>query len=212
MALVVAISDTHSMHDQVEVPDGDILVHAGDFTASGSMADFKEFVDWFAAQPHEHKVFTCGNHDKVCEKRLADCMAYIPRGVNFLVDDSVVLAGLKFYGSPWTPKFFNWSYMKVRGPSLDIVWDKIPQDTDVLITHGPPYGHGDMTVRNSVVGCVDLLMRVREVEPKFHIFGHIHEGYGITRSDDIYRTRFVNASTCTVKYKPTNPPLVFETW
>lgn len=210
MPRIVAISDTHALHDEIRLPEGDILVHTGDFTNVGGWGEFANFVDWFASQPHKHKVFTCGNHDKICEARLEDCKAYVPAGINFLVDEAVEIAGLKFYGSPWTPKFFNWNYMAARGDDLGILWDMIPEDTDVLMTHGPPYGHGDLTKRGSVVGCFDLLERVKEVEPKLHIFGHIHEGYGITTSDAVGWTRFVNASTCTVRHEPTNPPLVLE--
>ncbi len=210
MPRIIAISDTHGRHDQLVLPEGDILAHTGDFTNVGGWGEFADFVDWFASQPHEHKVFTCGNHDKICEAKLAKCRAYVPAGLNFLVDEAATIEGLKFYGSPWTPKFFNWSYMRERGARLDVLWDMIPEDTDVLMTHGPPYGHGDKTFRGPVVGCIDLLQRVREVGPKLHIFGHIHEGYGITTSDGVPNTSFVNASTCTIRHEPTNPPIVLD--
>ena len=134
--IIVALSDTHRMHRQIQhVPDGDVLVHTGDFCGRGSLAEFKDFVDWFAAQPHQHKVFTCGNHDWVCEKNIEACRDYVPAGVEFLVNESTVIDGKVFYGSPVTPQFFNWAFMEDRGEDIRKVWAQIPDYTDVLLTH-----------------------------------------------------------------------------
>jgi len=211
---IVAISDTHGKHSKVKLPSGDILVHSGDFTAYGNMHEFRDFIDWFAAQPFKYKVFTCGNHDAICERNLESCKAYVPAGVNFLMDQSVVIDGRVFYGSPWTPTFYDWSFMASRGEAIGKVWARIPDEVDVLITHGPPYGHGDAvpsrlgSSSTCNVGCIELLKRVYQVKPRVHIFGHIHEGYGRTDSDEITRTTFVNAATCNSNYKPKNRPQV----
>lgn len=203
------------MHSQVELPPGDVLIHCGDFTGHGSFKEVKQFVHWFASQPHTYKLFTAGNHDGAAQKRYDDVWALTEdlEDVHFLVDQAVTIEGVKFYGSPWTPRFFDWYYMKERGADIKAVWDLIPEDTDVLITHGPPYGHGDLapayrTPNPKVAGCLDLLNRVRQVKPRFHFFGHIHAGYGQTDSDEFPRTTFVNASSCTERYVPSNPPQV----
>ena len=127
----------------------------------------------------------------------------------YLEDESeTVLGGYKIYGSPWQPEFYNWAFNLSRGEECSKMWDKIPLDTDILLTHGPPVGHGDKCRSGHNAGCVDLLARVVDhVKPIFHIFGHIHEGYGATTNGT---TTFVNASTCTLSYKPDNPPLVFD--
>ena len=215
MTTIVAISDTHSMHRGLDpLPDGDVLIHSGDFSSRGMLHEFRDFVEWFADQPHEHKVFTCGNHDWICERDLEGCRDYVPAGIHFLVDEAVKIDGKVFYGSPWTPMFHNWAYMLDRGGPIAAIWANIPDDTDVLITHGPPYGHGDLVPggkwgrKTKVAGCLELLTRVIEVKPAVHFFGHIHEGYGVSRSDENTPTIFVNAATCNGDYEPVNPPQV----
>ena len=127
----------------------------------------------------------------------------------YLQDDTVVVpGGYKIYGSPWQPEFYNWAFNLSRGEDCAKMWEKIPVDTDILLTHGPPVGHGDKCKSGHNAGCVDLLARIADhVKPLFHIFGHIHEGYGATTNGS---TIFVNASSCTLSYKPSNPPLVFD--
>lgn len=213
---IVAISDTHCMHRKVEVPEGDILVHAGDISGRGKWHTFVDFVQWMSEQSHKHKVFILGNHDGYshgeCKKWIAD--KHPDANIHLLFEEEVVLEGLKFYGSPWTPEFCNWHFMRPRGKSIARKWDQIPEDVDVLVTHGPPYGHNDvappyMSPQPRAVGCLELLKRVVVVKPKVHIFGHIHCGYGVTASDEV-GTIFVNASTCTEQYEPTNPPQIIR--
>lgn len=209
---VVAISDTHSMHRRLTIPDGDVLVHCGDFCGHGVMHEFQDFVAWFAEQPHKHKIFTAGNHDGCVERNTAACRQFVPDNVNMLLNESIEIEGLKFYGSPWTPRFGHWSFMRARGPSMAQIWEQIPEDVDVLITHGPAYGHGDLcppytTPFKKVAGCLDLMNRIRKVQPKVHFFGHIHDGYGVTQNDEL-NTVFVNAATCNESYEPVNPPMV----
>lgn len=211
---LVALSDTHGQHSQVKVPDGDVLIHCGDFCKYGRLDEFKDFIAWMEAQPHRYKVFTAGNHDGIVEENLEICRALVPDSINMLLDEMVVIMGRKFYGSPWTPEFCDWWFMKDRD-KISQVWRQIPEGTEVLITHGPPYGHGDLVpsyIGNNwprSVGCFELMKRVIEVNPRFHFFGHIHAGYGITHSD-IVQTVFVNCATCDESYLPNQKPQVVD--
>jgi len=126
----------------------------------------------------------------------------------YLEDESVQVEGYKFYGSPVTPTFHNWAFMMDRGPDIRRAWEKIPEDTEVLITHGPPLGQGDRCKGGHRAGCMDLLHAVQQrVRPLYHIFGHVHEGYGTT-TDGL--TKYINASTCNFQYRPVHPAIVFD--
>ncbi|XP_067012199.1 metallophosphoesterase domain-containing protein 1 isoform X2 [Anabrus simplex] len=126
----------------------------------------------------------------------------------YLQDSEVVLYGLKIYGSPWQPEFCKWAFSLPRGEPCLAKWNEIPEDTDILITHTPPVGHGDLCCSGVRAGCVELLSTVQQrVKPKYHVFGHIHEGYGISSDGRII---YVNASTCDINYLPRNPPVVFD--
>jgi len=219
---LVAISDTHGMHRAITVPDGDVLVHSGDFCRNGNFLEVRDFVEWLSVLPHKHKIVTAGNHDKAVAKRTRDCRAlFKEHGVHLLLNEEVVIDGIKFWGSPVTPTFFEWSFMLDRGKEIASVWRNIPDDVDVLITHGPPYGNGDLapayrTSYPKSAGCLDLLIRLREIKkatqwrhPQVHIFGHIHSGHGSTQSDEFGSLVFVNAAICTEQYRPTNNPASF---
>ncbi|MBA3534089.1 MAG: metallophosphatase domain-containing protein [Ardenticatenales bacterium] len=203
---IVALSDTHSLHGQLAIPDGDILLHAGDITRQGDIADVVEFNAFLGTLPHRHKVVIAGNHD-FCFERLPNRCRQLLTNAIYLEDESVTLEGIKIYGSPWQPWFHDWAFNLARGEPLRRKWALIPPDTDILITHGPPLGHGDRTTLNEVVGCADLLEAVQRLRPRYHLFGHIHEAYGVTRNE---HTTFINASSCTFKYTATNPPIVFD--
>ena len=215
---IVAISDTHSRHQDVQIPDGDVLIHCGDICGHGHNSEVKKFLKWFQAHPHQHKIFIAGNHDRCLEAhyeagRRPD---YIPEDVTYLLDEEIVIDGLKFYGAPWTPFFCDWAFMRGRGKFMAERWAKIPDDVDVLITHGPPFGVLDKCSPymskglNRLVGCFDLLQRVIEIQPKVHLFGHIHGGHGQTLGWDQLPTLFVNAATCTEDYKPTQPAQIID--
>lgn len=211
---IVAISDTHSMHRRVALPPGDFLIHSGDISARGLWHEFTDFAAWMDEQPHPHKIFVLGNHDGYGKKECKEWLAQRHPNVHVLFNESIELGGLKLWGSPFTPEFCEWHWMLNRGKQLAAVWKSIPADLDVLVTHGPAYGHGDLApAYNSnyprAVGCFELLKKIVEVKPKIHIFGHIHCGYGRTLSDEC-PTLFVNAATCTEQYQPTNPPQVID--
>lgn len=126
----------------------------------------------------------------------------------YIEDQLINVMGVRIYGTPWQPEFCNWAFNLPRGEACINVWNRIPNNVDILITHTPPVGHGDLCCSGVRAGCVDLLTTVQKrVKPKYHVFGHIHEGYGITSDGNII---YVNASTCDINYKPNNPPIVFD--
>lgn len=217
MVRIVCISDTHTYHESVDLPHGDILVHAGDFTFRGREEEVRAFGKWFRAQPHKHKVVIAGNHDLSFESAkhkeainwlYNDC---VDDSFHYLQDRAVTVEvgdrKIKVYGSPWQPEFCAWAFNVPRGSMLKAIWSLIPNDTDILITHGPPAGILDLCDHGERVGCNDLLARVKELNLKMHVFGHIHEAYG---SEEIAGTTFVNASSCNLGYHPKNKPIVIE--
>ena len=203
---IVAISDTHGNHANLEVPEGDVLIHAGDCTRHGHIEELAEFAAWFEALPHKHKIVIAGNHDWCCERE-PDASAAVFKTAHYLLDASVEVEGIKVYGSPWTPFFYDWAFQREAGELMREVWQDIPEDTDVLVTHGPPRGRHDWTIYGNLAGCADLRARVDEIRPKLHIFGHIHESYGESEHDG---TRFVNASNVNVKLKIENRPIIID--
>jgi len=188
---LVLLSDTHGSHPQLSLPSGDVLVHAGDFSRyRDGWAELGSFCDWLRAQPHRHKVLVAGNHDFCFERHGAEARRFTS-GIHYLEDEGVELDGLRFYGSPWQPTFFNWAFNLPRGAALAEKWGRIPASTDVLVTHGPPLGILDRVHDGQRVGCADLLSAVERVAPLLHTFGHIHESGGVEQRGE---QRFVNAS------------------
>lgn len=205
---LVCISDTHNMHLKwpISIPDGDVLIHAGDATMQGQLPEVRAFSEWFGDLPHKRKVFVPGNHDWGFQMDRKRARTALPE-CDHLEDCGVVIDGVTFWGSPWQPWFMHWAFNLPRGADLRKHWDLIPQATDVLITHSPPLGIGDWVDRGENVGCEDLLEAVQRVKPKLHIFGHIHAGYGIYERGG---TKFVNASLCDEQYRPLNAPIVID--
>ena len=205
---LVVISDTHNMHDHKNIPDGDVLIHAGDITGRGQLSMLEDFMVWMDFLPHKHKIVIAGNHD-FCFQNNNDIKArwLVNKYATYLEDSSVVIDGIKFYGAPWQPEFNNWAFNLPRGEALREKWALIEDDTNVLITHGPPQGILDWCPGGSV-GCTELLQRTTELKHlKYHFFGHIHEGYGVEKHGDL---TYANASICNRSYKPFNEPLEFE--
>ncbi len=210
MPRIVCLSDTHNCHEQIAVPDGDILIHAGDATIRGTIDEIVLFNHWFKNLPHRHKIFVAGNHDWLFETNNARARTLLDSSIYYLQDSSVEIEEIKFYGSPWQPRFFDWAFNLMRGAELAEKWKLIPEETEVLITHGPPNGILDEVPRKYFIentGCEELRRRVEIIKPKLHIFGHIHCGYGQTEK---FGVQFVNASNCDENYVPTNPPIVID--
>ncbi len=203
---IVCISDTHGKHDQIQIPKGDILIHAGDFTKRGLIAEVQQFNQWLAAQPHKYKIVIAGNHDFLFEQNPVLAQSLLSE-IIYLEDNFIEIEGIRFWGSPITPWFFDWAFNRQRGAEIAAHWKKIPQGIDILITHGPPKGILDLTLHGLEVGCEDLLEVVQRIRPQYHIFGHIHEAYGIAQ---IGNTHFINASILDINYKPAHAPVVLE--
>ncbi len=192
MPTLVLASDTHGRHRNLIVPDGDVFIHAGDITRfGGEIDDLIDFNDYLATLPHAHKIVVAGNHDFCFERQNARSRSILTNAT-YLEDDGLSIDGVTYYGSPWQPVFLNWAFNLERGKALREKWAMIPDDTEVLITHGPPRGILDEVFDGERVGCEDLRERIREVRPKVHVFGHIHEARGMHEQDG---TTFVNAST-----------------
>ncbi len=199
------ISDTHGKHELIRLPAGDVLVHAGDFSMRGSLPEVETFLRWFEEQPFQHRILVAGNHDFLAEREPGIFRALIPDSIIYLEDSGVEIDGVRIWGSPITPWFFDWAFNRQRGADIRRHWDLIPDDTDLLITHGPPYGILDEVLRDPrPVGCRDLLRRAEQVQPRVHVFGHIHEGYGRLRHNS---TLYINASVLDVRYQPVNKPV-----
>lgn len=204
---IVCVSDTHNLHDRIALPEGDLLLHAGDATMRGTAPEIEAFDEWLASLPHRYKVVVAGNHDFLFQTE-PEAARGLLRSAVYLEDSGVTLDGVSIWGSPWQPWFFDWAFNLARGAPLRAVWDKIPAATDVLVTHGPPHGVLDRVARSGrSVGCEELLVAVERVRPRLHLFGHIHEGYG---REERNGTLFLNASSCDPRYAPVNAPLVVD--
>ena len=199
------LSDTHCEHQGLEVPEADAVIHCGDESMHGNAwmnePEARRFFEWYSALEIPVKIFVPGNHSTAIEQGLIRASEY-PE-VKFLIHEALEWNGFKIFGSPWTPMFFDWAYMKARS-ELDMVWQSIPDDIDILITHGPPKGimdvTADMHTREPVhVGSKSLLRHVEErIKPRIHAFGHIHDERGISNFGTITRggTQFINCACC----------------
>jgi predicted phosphodiesterase len=223
---ITLISDTHGKHNQLnkDLPGGDLLLHAGDFMNGGyDDKEATDFLEWFdKIDNYTDKIFIAGNHDRLFENIPHWVENNLPKypTIDYLQDESWVdyydghngdypEDNLRIYGSPWQPEFYNWAFNLPRnGDKMKSKWDAIPDNTDILITHGPPYGHLDIPGGQSVrVGCEMLRYRVDQIKPKIHVFGHIHGGYGHYYNG---HTHFFNASVLNERYSYSNLPFNFE--
>jgi len=202
---IILIADTHNCTP--ELPDGDILIHAGDATMRGTKEEVSLFSDWLDTlrNKYKHVLFTPGNHDFLFESKVI----IQPVGMSWLtvlINQAIVIDGIKFWGSPYTLTKFNWAFMKSE-EQLSKIWEEIPEDTDILITHGPPKGILDKTISRENAGSQSLLDRIRIVKPKIHIFGHIHETYGSQFNREVH---YINASIVNEYYQNVNKPIVID--
>ncbi len=226
MTRIIAISDTHGVDRMaVTIPDGDILLHAGDFSSYGHSNDTKYFLKWFGALPHKSKVLVAGNHDRMAflePKRFSDLFKQHVPGGHYLEDSEVTVDGLTIWGAPWTPTFMNWHFMADRGSAIKAHWDKIPDHIDVLVTHGPPFGILDMSNHwneatgkkwDDHLGCADLMDAIKRVRPLLSVFGHIHGSGGQKYEEyheDESKTICINASVMDEDYMPRHGATVID--
>lgn len=205
---ILHVSDTHSLHDRLTLPEGiDVIVHSGDASNRRDPVlnerELRGFLEWFAALPVTHKVFVPGNHDTSLESRLVLPREIESLGIVPLIDAGLTIDGVKFWGSPWVPRYGDWAWMSKR-ESIGRKWERIPTDTDVLITHGPPFGTLDATYSSEndyeLVGCRALQKWVTRHAPALHLFGHVHSTKDIrnagTKTVGGLRTVFSNGSVC----------------
>jgi Icc-related predicted phosphoesterase len=213
---ICCISDTHNFNLDF-VPEADVLLHAGDFTQQGTLPEIAKFNEYCKQVKHRftYGIYaTPGNHDFLCQTDTVLCKSILT-DCKLLIDEAIEIDKLNFYFSPWQPWFFDWAF-NFREQDLDqarACWAAIPDDTNVLITHGPPRKILDRTPDRydhlgKNVGCGPLFSRVNTLQNLLlHVFGHIHYSYGYEKFNEKH---FINASICTEQYRPTNPPYVVD--
>jgi predicted phosphohydrolase len=199
---IVAVADTHLFTDELLVPDGDVFVHAGDLCRAGSLDELRAAAAWIARLPHTHKLVIAGNHDWAFQREPEAARRVLGACATYLEDSEVTIAGLRFWGSPWQPAFHDWAFNLPRGAALAAVWAKIPPGLDVLVTHGPPQGIGDLVGEGlpGREGCAELKRRIAEVRPRLHMFGHIHQDGGAW---EVGGTLYANVTTWECERAPT---------
>lgn len=215
---ITFISDTHNYMEEIleRLPyDSDVLVHCGDALLHGGQTEFDVFTRTLAraARRFDYVLYTPGNHDKITQRKPDECRKILTDAsdkIHMLIDEEIIIDGIKFYGSPWTPEFFYWAWMYDRAVGKDI-WSKIPNDVDVLFTHGMPYQIMDEVPRlmegelEPYVGCKDLRNRINEIKPTIYAGGHLHfSGGRMIRSDG---TVFINAAICDEAYTANRQPM-----
>jgi Icc-related predicted phosphoesterase len=214
---IVALSDTHGYHKKLTVPDGDMLICAGDFSMRAKLHHVTDFARWFKSQPHQFKIIVAGNHDMYCEDVPAWAREEFSPAI-YLDHEEAEVNGYRIFGSPYSGAIHdpsNWAFdYNPKGTQPEYLWSQIPENLDILITHGPPKGILDHVKfvnieEDANVGDARLLHHVKRTLPRIHIFGHIHEGFGSYKSE-LYTTQFYNVCVCDVDYKPTNPITVFD--
>jgi Icc-related predicted phosphoesterase len=208
---LVLTADTHCQVSKATHPwpDGDVLVVAGDLTWMGTVKEIVGEIEYLKSLHYPKTLVVAGNHDFLFEDDPMIARLIVEeRGLIYLEDQPTSIEGVSFFGSPWSPTFGRWAFMRDRGRALKDRWAYIPDGTDVLITHGPPAGIGDVTQEGVHAGDIDLLQEVAgRIKPKLHVFGHIHEGYGWY---PVGETIYVNASLCDRQYRPWQAPFVFD--
>jgi len=225
---ITFISDTHTRQGQIpysDLPGGNLLIHAGDIMNSGyNKNDIIDFLYWYDSIPgYDKKVFIAGNHDRMFENHPLEANTIVNNygSVIYLQDDDLVLYGdgpegnspndnIRIYGSPWQPWFYDWAFnLPKNGFGLAGKWEGIPDNTDILVTHGPAFGTLDTVTGRpwDNLGCELLAERIERLRPKIHVCGHIHSGYGYEFKNG---THFFNAAVLNESYEYTQKPMTFD--
>jgi len=201
---IVVLSDSHGKFNFLKVPDGDILIHCGDWSNLGKVEECIKFNNWLKEQPHKYKFYIPGNHEIGFEKQPGLSESLITEAEN--IHGKVVnVEGLKIFGCSYTLPFMNWAYMRTEN-ELENYFSNAPSDIDVLITHGPPKGVLDETIQGTSTGSQALLEYTKKIKPQYHFFGHIHEAAGM----DIFtscKTIYVNVAVLNERYNPASQPI-----
>jgi Icc-related predicted phosphoesterase len=210
--IIDCISDLHG--SEPEMPGGDLLIVAGDMTGRDEPSQWINFFAWLRAQEYEKKVIIGGNHDNFLQecastKEIREIGLRWGDECDYLKDSGCEFGGLKIWGSPWTRSFVGMNpecmaFTLRTEDELDYYWDKIPEDTDILVTHSPPAGILDNTSRKYRVGSSSLRKQLEVLHPRLHVFGHIHQGYG---KEEHGKTIFVNAAHLNGDYDSANEPI-----
>lgn len=209
---------------QHDMPEGDVLLHAGDFSVKGYPKEVSLFLDWLDGLNYTHKVVIAGNHDLSLDPMLNPNFQQVVDAVNevdnvyYLNKESLEIEGIKIWGEPHQPEFFNWAFNTPRSEMKEH-WNQVPEDTDILVTHGPPYGYRDLAQDMHAtswgpaemvhVGCAAQKNMLLKSNIKHVVCGHIHRGYGSEQINN-YDIMVHNASICNEKYIPANKPIVFD--
>jgi len=208
------ISDTHSDQKHLNkklAVGGDLIIHSGDVSRKGAEYEIREFCKWFDDLNYTHKIFIAGNHDFLFQTNPALALDIVNQhdSITYLQDSNIVINDLNIFGSPWSPIYKVKAFNLNRGNDLLEKWQNIPDNTDILITHGPPFGVGDYsTLNDKNAGCSDLYSEVIDrIKPKIHVFGHIHSGYSCNQINDIL---FINASSMDNCFEISHPPIHLE--
>ncbi len=204
---IICISDTHGKHQDVNLEPADLIIHAGDMSEMGTKEQILDFINWFSGLDYQYKVLIAGNHDFFFELATSkEIKKLIPDGIIYLNDSGVEIEGLKLWGSPVQPWFQNWAFNRSE-KMIRLHWNEIPDDTDILITHVPPQHILDQNRRAESCGCPHLTTRLKDLKPQYHIFGHIHESYGLIEKNG---TTYVNSSNLNFLYEYANQPIIID--
>lgn len=193
-------SDAHWLVEKItDFPQADVFIYAGDWSGVGSGNETYKFAYWLKGLPYRYKLVVPGNHERWVETYPAWAEDMLKESnAELLIDKEYIIDGVKFYGTPWTAKFYNWAFMKGYH-ALDKILANIPNDTDVLITHGQPNGICDPTK----FGSKCILKHLERVQPKVHIFGHAHEGHGYQKHNNTHCYNVAMCSPSTPEYDNT---------
>lgn len=198
---ILHLSDTHNQHRQLDnLPSADVIIHSGDISFAGTGEEVVDFIEWFGSLNHQYKIFIAGNHDYVLEGKAHErIQVFLPENCFYLSNSGITINGINLWGIPF---FFSPDETNSDTKSIEL----IPDDVDVLITHQPPYGILDQS-NDTRFGCSDLLQAVRRISPAYHLFGHIHDAYGIEKHK---QTTFANAAVVDAEYRLMRNPFTFK--
>lgn len=216
--IIDCISDLHGHYPKLE--GGDLLIVAGDWVRISDEQEYLDFYNWIRNQKYGKKICIAGNHDTLIQREGPEWMGFEDAGFTYLCDSGTEFKGLKIWGSPWTKTFEGMNphckaFTVDTEEKLAVKFSLIPDDVDILVTHSPPFGLLDTLdavieghACDKHVGSSSLDLKLGQIMPKLHVFGHIHEQGG--KQAAFLNTRYVNASHVNENYEPVNKPIRIE--